>query len=145
MTPPAPPMALLAELTHRCPLACPYCSNPVALTRGAEELDAPSWGRIFREAAGLGIAAVYISLTTLDHALSRTLEPWGGREIVGRADQTSHAMLDNEIKEQRVLGTVLPAIFLGVAAFLLAIGGLVVADSPADLGKAVMAAIEKRK
>ena len=28
-------------------------------------------------------------------------------------------MLDNEIKEQRVLGTVLPAIFLGVAAFLL--------------------------
>ncbi len=52
-------------------------------------------------------------------ALSRTLEPWGGREIVGRVDQTSHAMLDNEIKEQRVLGTVLPAIFLGVAAFLL--------------------------
>ena len=28
-------------------------------------------------------------------------------------------MLDNEIKEQRVLGTVLPSIFLGVAAFLL--------------------------
>ena len=52
-------------------------------------------------------------------ALSRTLEPYGGREIHGRADQTSHAMLDNEIKEQRVLGTVLPAIFLGVAAFLL--------------------------
>jgi putative ABC transport system permease protein len=52
-------------------------------------------------------------------ALSRSLEPWGGRQIVGRADQTSHAMLDNEIKEQRVLGTVLPAIFLGVAAFLL--------------------------
>jgi putative ABC transport system permease protein len=37
----------------------------------------------------------------------------------GRDDQPSHAMLDNEIKEQRVLGTVLPAIFLGVAAFLL--------------------------
>ncbi|WP_298826792.1 ABC transporter permease [uncultured Piscinibacter sp.] len=52
-------------------------------------------------------------------ALSRLLEPYGGREIHGRADQTSHAMLDNEIKEQRVLGTVLPAIFLGVAAFLL--------------------------
>ena len=52
-------------------------------------------------------------------ALSRALERWGGRELIGRADQTSHAMLDNEIKEQRVLGTVLPAIFLGVAAFLL--------------------------
>ena len=52
-------------------------------------------------------------------ALSRTLEPYGGGENHGRPDQTSHAMLDNEIKEQRVLGTVLPAIFLGVAAFLL--------------------------
>ena len=52
-------------------------------------------------------------------ALGRLLEPYGGREAISRADQTSNAMLDNEIKEQRVLGTVLPAIFLGVAAFLL--------------------------
>jgi putative ABC transport system permease protein len=51
--------------------------------------------------------------------LERRLERHGSREVHGRADQTSHAMLDNEIKEQRVLGTVLPAIFLGVAAFLL--------------------------
>ncbi len=51
--------------------------------------------------------------------LARVLAPYGGREAYGRADQTSNAMLDNEIKEQRVLGTVLPAIFLGVAAFLL--------------------------
>ena len=27
----APPLGLLAELTHRCPLACPYCSNPQSL------------------------------------------------------------------------------------------------------------------
>jgi len=52
-------------------------------------------------------------------ALQRQLAPYGGREAHGRADQVSHAMLDNEIKEQRVLGTVLPSIFLGVAAFLL--------------------------
>jgi putative ABC transport system permease protein len=52
-------------------------------------------------------------------AVARRLAPYGGRESHGRADQASHAMLDNEIKEQRVLGTVLPAIFLGVAAFLL--------------------------
>lgn len=51
--------------------------------------------------------------------LERRLERYGSRTVIGRADQTSHAMLDNEIKEQRVLGTVLPAIFLGVAAFLL--------------------------
>jgi putative ABC transport system permease protein len=52
-------------------------------------------------------------------ALSRRLAAYGGRDVHGRADQSSHQMLDNEIKQQRVLGTVLPAIFLGVAAFLL--------------------------
>ena len=51
--------------------------------------------------------------------VTRLLAPYGGREVHGRDDQPSHAMLDNEIREQRVLGTVLPAIFLGVAAFLL--------------------------
>jgi putative ABC transport system permease protein len=52
-------------------------------------------------------------------ALSAQLARYGGREAYGREDQPSHAMLDNEIKEQQVLGTVLPSIFLGVAAFLL--------------------------
>jgi putative ABC transport system permease protein len=52
-------------------------------------------------------------------ALSAQLSRYGGREAHGRKDQPSHAMLDNEIKEQHVLGTVLPSIFLGVAAFLL--------------------------
>ena len=51
--------------------------------------------------------------------VTRLLSAYGGREAHGRTEQTSHAMLDNEIKEQRVLGTVLPAIFLAVAAFLL--------------------------
>ena len=55
---------------------------------------------------------------TID-ALARRLAPYGGRDVHGRAEQASHQMLDNEIKEQRVIGTVLPAIFLGVAAFLL--------------------------
>jgi putative ABC transport system permease protein len=52
-------------------------------------------------------------------AMQDRLAPYGGRQAYGRADQTSHVMLDNEIKEQHVLGTVLPSIFLGVAAFLL--------------------------
>ncbi len=52
-------------------------------------------------------------------AITQMLSPYGGREAVARADQTSHAILSNEIKEQHVLGTVLPSIFLGVAAFLL--------------------------
>jgi putative ABC transport system permease protein len=59
------------------------------------------------------------SQAALIEQLSAHLRRYGGREAHGRDDQTSHAMLDNEIKEQRVLGTVLPSIFLGVAAFLL--------------------------
>lgn len=51
--------------------------------------------------------------------LSLKLSPYGGREAYGRTDQISHRMLGNEIKEQHVLGTVLPSIFLAVAAFLL--------------------------
>lgn len=51
--------------------------------------------------------------------VSRVLARYGAQQAHGRAEQNSHAMLDNEIAEQRVLGTVLPAIFLGVAAFLL--------------------------
>ena len=51
--------------------------------------------------------------------LTRLLAPYGGRTAHGRAEQTSHAMLDNEIAEQRVLGSLMPGIFLAVAAFLL--------------------------
>ena len=32
------PLALLAELSHRCPLQCPYCSNPVQLEKKTGEL-----------------------------------------------------------------------------------------------------------
>jgi putative ABC transport system permease protein len=56
---------------------------------------------------------------TVIDALANALSRYGARQPHGRADQTSHAMLDNEIKEQHVLGTLLPGIFLGVAAFLL--------------------------
>src|SRR6266705_3448103 len=53
------PLGLLAELTHRCPLGCPYCSNPLALDRG--ELDTATWSRVFQEAAGLGVLQVHLS------------------------------------------------------------------------------------
>ncbi len=51
--------------------------------------------------------------------VSTRIARYGGREAYGRADQPSNAMLDAEIKSQRVIGTLLPSIFLGVAAFLL--------------------------
>lgn len=55
------PLGLLAELTHRCPLGCPYCSNPLALEGRTDELDTATWVRVFREAAGLGVLQVHLS------------------------------------------------------------------------------------
>ena len=58
---PAPPIAMLAELTHRCPLSCPYCSNPLELARKETELDTATWVRVFREAADLGVLQLHLS------------------------------------------------------------------------------------
>jgi pyrroloquinoline quinone biosynthesis protein E len=55
------PLGLLAELTHRCPLGCPYCSNPLGLDSREDELDAATWGRIFLEAAALGVLQTHLS------------------------------------------------------------------------------------
>ena len=55
------PLGLLAELTHRCPLGCPYCSNPLALEGRADELDTATWARVFSEAAALGVLQVHLS------------------------------------------------------------------------------------
>jgi PqqA peptide cyclase len=56
-----PPLGLLAELTHRCPLRCTYCSNPLTLERRSRELDTDTWLRVFREAAQLGVLHVHLS------------------------------------------------------------------------------------
>jgi PqqA peptide cyclase len=61
MTALASPLGMLAELTHRCPLACPYCSNPLALEGREGELDTATWARVFREAAALGVLQVHLS------------------------------------------------------------------------------------
>jgi pyrroloquinoline quinone biosynthesis protein E len=57
----ARPEILVAELTHRCPLGCPYCSNPLALETRDGELDVATWARVFSEAAALGIQRVDLS------------------------------------------------------------------------------------
>jgi pyrroloquinoline quinone biosynthesis protein E len=61
MSMPAPPLALLAELTHRCPLQCPYCSNPTELERAAGEIDTAMWREVLEEAAALGVLQVHFS------------------------------------------------------------------------------------
>lgn len=54
-------------------------------------------------------------LATLD----RLLEPWGGTGAYDREEQISHRFLSDEIAGNRVSGTIIPTIFLGVAAFLI--------------------------
>lgn len=56
-----PPIAMLAELTHRCPLSCPYCSNPLELARQDSELSTETWARVFKEAADLGVLQLHVS------------------------------------------------------------------------------------
>jgi len=79
------PYALLAEITYRCPLHCPYCSNPVAASqceapRGAQgggyrngELTTEEWKRVIREAAALGVLQIGFSGG----------EPLARRDLVG--------------------------------------------------------------
>ncbi len=55
------PLWLLAELTYRCPLQCPYCSNPVEYARYKDELDTGQWFKVLREARKLGAAQLGFS------------------------------------------------------------------------------------
>ncbi|HTR25990.1 MAG TPA: pyrroloquinoline quinone biosynthesis protein PqqE [Terriglobales bacterium] len=54
-------LALIAEITHRCPLHCVYCSNPLELATRSEELITADWLRVFREAAALGVLHLHLT------------------------------------------------------------------------------------
>lgn len=55
------PTTLLAELTYRCPLHCPYCSNPLAMIGAEGELTTDEWKRVFSEARDLGVLQLGLS------------------------------------------------------------------------------------
>ena len=55
------PVGLLAELTHRCPLQCSYCSNPLELERVNKELTTEMWRTVMRQAGEMGILQVHLS------------------------------------------------------------------------------------
>src|SRR2546425_9755327 len=57
------PLWLLAELTYKCPLQCPYCSNPLdfAGPRFKRELSTDEWCRVFGEAKALGVLQLGLS------------------------------------------------------------------------------------
>jgi len=55
------PLALIAEVTHRCPLHCVYCSNPLEMAGASAELSTADWLRIFHEARNLGILHLHLT------------------------------------------------------------------------------------
>jgi pyrroloquinoline quinone biosynthesis protein E len=67
------PFWLLAELTYRCPLQCPYCSNPLRLGEGGGELTTDDWLRVLSEARALG--AAQLGLSGGEPVVRRDLEP----------------------------------------------------------------------
>jgi len=55
------PIGLLCELTHRCPLQCPYCSNPLHLDRSSQELTTAEWLDVLEQAANIGVLQIHLS------------------------------------------------------------------------------------
>ena len=55
------PYAVLCELTHRCPLQCPYCSNPLELERASREIDTDTWKSVLSQAVDMGILQAHFS------------------------------------------------------------------------------------
>jgi pyrroloquinoline quinone biosynthesis protein E len=55
------PLALIAEITHRCPLHCVYCSNPLQMADAKSELSTEEWLRVFREAGELGVLHLHLT------------------------------------------------------------------------------------
>ncbi len=55
------PKALIAELTHRCPLHCVYCSNPLEMQRRSDELSTSDWTSIFQQAGELGLPQLHLT------------------------------------------------------------------------------------
>jgi PqqA peptide cyclase len=53
--------ALIAEITHRCPLHCVYCSNPLEMQRRSAELSAEDWASIFQQASEIGVLQVHLT------------------------------------------------------------------------------------
>jgi len=77
------PLWLCLELTYRCPLACPWCSNPVDYERYANELTTEEWKRVLHEGRELG--ALQLGFTGGEPMLRKDLE-----ELVGEAHRLGY-------------------------------------------------------
>jgi PqqA peptide cyclase len=55
------PQALIAEITHRCPLHCVYCSNPLEMQHRSQELSTHDWTSIFHQASEMGVLQLHLT------------------------------------------------------------------------------------
>ena len=69
----ANPLALIAELTHRCPLHCVYCSNPLQLAGTSEELSTAEWMSVFQQGGKLGMLHAHFTGGEPNSSLPRGL------------------------------------------------------------------------
>ena len=102
----AAPVALLAELTHRCPLGCPYCSNPLALDARADELDTAGWAKVFSQAAALGVLHAHLSggEPAARHDLAEIVDDLAAQFSAGRARiETDVRALLGELAAKRMV------------------------------------------
>ena len=78
-----PPIGMLAELTHRCPLQCAYCSNPLELLKANREMNTEAWLALFDQAADLGVLQIHLSggEPTLRPDLEVLVERLAGRGV----------------------------------------------------------------
>lgn len=83
LNPQGKPLWLLAELTYRCPLQCPYCSNPVEIAKYKDELDTADWIRVLKEARKMG--ATQLGLSGGEPLVRQDLE-----EIIAEARQMGY-------------------------------------------------------
>jgi pyrroloquinoline quinone biosynthesis protein E len=58
---PSGPLSLIAEVTHRCPLHCVYCSNPLEMQGREKELTTETWARVFESAGELGVLQLHLT------------------------------------------------------------------------------------
>ena len=99
------PLALIAELTHRCPLSCGYCSNPLELERASAELSTDTWTRVFAEAADLGVLHAHF---TGGEPMSRRDLP----ELIGAASRAglyTNLITSGVTLDDRALGALVDA------------------------------------
>lgn len=83
LNPHSKPLWLLAELTYRCPLQCPYCSNPVEIAKYNDELSTQDWIRVLKEARKMG--ATQLGLSGGEPLVRQDLE-----EIIAEARQLGY-------------------------------------------------------